>query len=151
MRKRIVLPNDTLNVLLQFGDIDTVVNKILELVEQELIPIDNLPVAKTGCSIDKKVTINITNQWYIETCINMRSVKLKRILQYFVDNELFNEFNWTIVHYKRNDALCALNYAHSYLIDCSRLSEKYRDVILNIAQQVGELCEVMQNERIVQN
>lgn len=151
MRKRIVIANDTLNVLLQFGDIDTVVNKILELVEQELIPMDNLPVANASNVPCKKVTVNITNRWYVETCMLLRSVKLVRILQYFVDNELFNEFNWTIVNYKRNDLLVALNYAHAYMIDAVRLTDKYKSEVQSIAKEIGELCEVLQNERIIQD
>lgn len=145
MKKRLVLPAETVNILNQFGDIDTVVNKVLDLVENGYIPAFNLPVACSSNVPMRKITVHITNKWYMD-CITQnisRSISLRRILQFFVDNELFSEYNWQIVRKQRDDFKIALSEGVTNLITAATrtTNQAIRDKLYNIIVQLHMMEE----------
>lgn len=153
MKQRITLPTETIKILEQYGDIHTVVDNILDLVQTGAIPTDNLPQACASDTTVKKITVHITNDWYIESYLANNKICLKRLLQYFVDNELFNEFDWKPVNtsHKQDKVLLDLIHAMTYLLDASTRTVEHRTKILDIAFEIKNLHEVIKNERAIQN
>lgn len=99
MKKRVVLPTETVLILEHFGTLSDVTNRILSLVESGDIDIGCLPPANiANYSNKKKVNIDITNNWYLSNEINGNTLSITRLLQYFVDNELYNDLQWEAVN-----------------------------------------------------
>ena len=80
-----------------FGNIDEVVNKILDAGSQGLIDIMQKPVApeKKG---GRYYNINVVNEEYISLVetygLKSSKISLRRLLYWFVENEIYNELGW---------------------------------------------------------
>lgn len=152
MKKRIVVPITTLEILLQFGDIDTVLDDILSLVENGDISTE-LSSAHTTCQPCKKITVNITNQWFIDLVNDGQPISLVKLLQYFVDNELYNEFNWQPKQFNvTQDKFASLiEQAQDNIIKAISIRP---DRALQLAQAHRRLADILkevQNERVLQD
>lgn len=99
MTLSVYLSHDVHQILLCYGSLDDVVNKILDAGTQGLIDIMEKPSApeKRGGTYYK---VNIKNQDYIsliETYSSKSSIiSLRRLLYWFVDNEIYEELGWEI-------------------------------------------------------
>ena len=91
------LHSDIVNVLLTFGDLDDVVNRILDASDEGYFDIANKPQCRNreGCS---RYDIRITNENYLRMLKTMgvknKSISLRRLIYWFVDNEVYNEIGW---------------------------------------------------------
>lgn len=150
MIQRVTLPINTINILSQFGDISIVVNKILDLVEQNVISVSNLPSANTTHCKCKKITLTITNQYYISAYDAGNKISLVRLLQYFVDNELYAEFDWDIkdnVDDAKLNVILDLLHVQSVLVRlCAH--RKYYDILRPVLTQVEAATKEIENECI---
>lgn len=101
MRYRITLSDEVLEVLSWFGDLSTVVNKILEAGEECVFDIENCP-SYEEYGKQHRVFVNVTNQNYLELVerygVRSHRASLRRIINYFVNNEVYNDLGWEIVN-----------------------------------------------------
>ena len=98
-------------VLMCYGDLSEVVNKILEASEQGLFDVVDLPrcPARDGAS---RYTVNITNEYYLNLLetfpINSPRISIRRILYWFVEQEIYDELGWEVTkeyHNKEKEKL----------------------------------------------
>lgn len=107
--QRVYLPEEVYDTICVFGKFNDVVNKIIELFEDDSVSVDlenlpNYPVAK-----DKRHVVRVYNDWYAEMneYYGERSHKysLRRMLCYFVYEEFYNDYDIstgpTTTHFER--------------------------------------------------
>ena len=153
MRKRLVLPIETINILKQFGDIDTVVNKILDLAEQEELPIYDINCDAISNYQCNKITVNITNTWFIELLTNTNvhpKPSIAKFLQYFVENELFDNYELTAITELATTEITAIRQAQNYLSIAAN-HWKCHDEIILIINELNSIAKRLQNEYTVSN
>ena len=94
----IYLHKEIANTLKTFGDLEKVVNEILFAGAEGAYDITNKPncVSREGA---RRYEINITEPEYLELLktypINSSRISLRRLLYWFVENEIYNDLNWT--------------------------------------------------------
>ena len=85
-----------LEVLKAFGDLNTVVNKILECTSQT-VDIGSLPVAPASKEC-KRVEVVIEEPTYLSYIQTMgrksKKLSLKRLIYWFVNNEQYNDYGF---------------------------------------------------------
>ena len=132
-----------------FGDLSTVVNRILQAGADGLIDIMDKDACpdKDGC---EHCRIDITEPNYLELYKTYgpknRRISLRRLLYWFVENEIYDELGWQTVNTKIIDkqaisfkkkldaATTELTYAMSYTSSTS-----VKDKLIDIVSQIGEL------------
>ena len=132
-----------------FGDLSTVVNRILQAGADGLIDIMDKDACpdKEGC---EHCRIEITEPNYLELCAmygpKNRRISLRRLLYWFVENEIYEELGWQTVNTeivdkrailfekKLNAAVTELTRAKSYASSVS-----IKDKLTDIISQIGEL------------
>lgn len=89
-----------IETLEQFGDLSDVTNRILRLAADGYYDIHNKPACppRKGCVY---CAIDVTEPTYLAE-YNLRgpldrSISLRRLLYWFVDNEMYNELSWQVV------------------------------------------------------
>lgn len=86
------------DTLKQFGSIDDVVNRVVDMGMDGTLCIENLPKAPPRTTGMVQLHINIENREYNEliACHGSRSstYSLRRILYYVVDNEILVDMGW---------------------------------------------------------
>lgn len=142
----IYLPESTLSILRYYGDVDKVVNKILEEFYTRQIDFQNAPsgVPRTYC---KRVSINITYKPYIEdvevTGIKNKSLSLSRIVQLFIDGGYYNEFGWKMC--TKNPDNAAIYKRIIFLENNSKFlvknNAKYADELMKLLEKMRLLYE----------
>lgn len=114
--RRVTLPKDVYDIICCLGDFDTVVNNIIDLYEEDAIPVDvenmpNYPKQKDG-----RYNVNIHNLWYAEMLeeygYTSSKYSLRRMLCYFVYEEYYNEFDVSSnsTELKSTEALKRVNF-----------------------------------------
>ena len=149
MLKRIILPIETISILEQYGDIDTVVNKILDLAEQELVPLFDLPPSSSNEIKVRKISVHIYNKWYINVILAGKfNISLRRMIQYFVDNELFNEFNWQIVKRDRDAIRVNISNAQTHLVNAAQIAytNKNYELYSSLTKIVTSLSDISEDK-----
>ena len=127
--RRVYLPDEVYDVLCMFGDFDDVVDRILTLYEEEAISVDveHLPNYANHCDTRRKV--RIYNRWYEELLeyygASSTKYSLRRMLCYFVYEELYEEYDMTITRQsdKLNEALIKLEKIARRVEQCNRTSQ----------------------------
>ena len=132
-----------------FGDLSTVVNRILQAGADGLIDIMDKDACpdKDGC---EHCRIDITEPNYLELYKTYgpknRRISLRRLLYWFVENEIYDALGWQTVNTKIIDkqaisfkkkldaATTELTYAMSYTSSTS-----VKDKLIDIVSQIGEL------------
>ena len=97
MKVSIYLHKEIYNTLKMFGDLNDVINKVLEAGAQ-----GNFDVTDKPNSIDrigaKRFNVTITEPDYLGLLeiypINSSKISLRRLLYWFVENEIYNELGW---------------------------------------------------------
>lgn len=95
MQHRVRLNTYVIQILEQFGELSYVANKAIhEMLERDILPTEQVYVDES-----KRVMLTITTPLYDEYVqsqgIHSNTISISRMLQHFVDNELYVDFNWT--------------------------------------------------------
>lgn len=97
MEVKVSLPKDVLEVMKQFGTPSEVADRILVAGEEWYFDMENCPAYESNCR-NVRVSLTITNQYYEELVLmrgeHSNKVSLRRIISYFIYNELYNELGW---------------------------------------------------------
>lgn len=107
----IYLHKEIANTLKTFGNLEEIVNKILIAGAEGAFDITNKPncLSREGA---KRYEINITEPEYLELLktypINSSRISLRRLLYWFVENEIYNDLNWVPINNYINDGKIAL-------------------------------------------
>lgn len=146
MKMSIYLHKYVVDILKTFGELTSVVNKILQEGENGTLQLTDLPACKNRNGAGR-YEIDITNKWYIgllyESPLNSPRVSIRRILYWFVDFEIYNELGWKAVNafedssQKRNlkiinDVTGGLYKLKTLNKNDCRLSERIDDVIESV-------------------
>lgn len=87
------------DILNSFGGLEAAVNKIVDAAMAGTISYESLPTAPDRAGIPR-IDILIKNEDYISQCDalgrNNKNISLRRLIYYFVDNELFEELDWEL-------------------------------------------------------
>lgn len=101
MQFSIYLHKDIIQTLKCFGDLNTVVNKILEEGANNKIDIMNRPACRSREGATKYL-IDITEPVYLELYEEFgpynQSISIRRLLYWFVENDIADELGWKIVN-----------------------------------------------------
>lgn len=150
MKIKLVVPNDTYSILCQLGPVDEVVNKIAKLVGMEEIPYDDLPLVG-GRNGQKQFFVDITDEDFLALyelqVLVHRPIRMRRVVQYFVDNELYNDPIWAdmpIVKVSKTDSRAAKLSDIVIQLASMRTWHPYEK---NISQAIESLREVVNAER----
>lgn len=101
MTMHLHLHHRLVETLEQFGSLSEVTNRILQLAAEGVYDIHNLPPCppRKGCLY---CSIEVTEPTYLAEYEARgpldRSISLRRILYWFVDNEIYNELSWQPVN-----------------------------------------------------
>ena len=97
MEVKVSLPVDVLEIMKQFGTPSEVTDRILAAGEEWYFDMENCPAYETSCR-NVRIPITVTNQYYEELVFtrgeHSNKVSLRRIISYFIYNELYNELGW---------------------------------------------------------
>lgn len=97
MEISVYLHNDIIDTLKMYGDLDDVINLILDAASEGKLEIENKPVCREREGA-RRLNVNITNQDYLqllETYGNRsNTISLRRLLYWFVENEIYNDLEW---------------------------------------------------------
>lgn len=99
MNVSIYLHKPIVNLLRCFGDLSDVINKILDAGDQGMFDIMDKPSCESreGAS---RYTVNITNTTYLsllnEYSVNSPRISLRRLIYWFVENEMYIELDWSM-------------------------------------------------------
>ena len=151
MKFSIYLHKPIADTLKCYGDLSEITNKILSLGEQGLIILTDKPNVpdRQGAT---RYDIEVTNESYLSLVksypINSCRVSLRRLLYWFVENELYNEFGWKIVNsYVDTDKLKQVKKVDKCLELIERLHNTcpYEDLCNEIVEKLNTLKEVIKN------
>lgn len=97
----VYLHKDRADVLKTFGTLDEVVNRILDACDEGAFDIEGKPECepRDGAA---RYNIKITNESYINMLqsfgVKSKRISLRRLLYWFVDNEVYDELGWETVN-----------------------------------------------------
>lgn len=150
MKLSIYLHKDIADRLKCFGKLNDVVNSILKECESGNIDWYNKPLCppREGAA---RYNIEITNLAYLKELtqypINSPVISLRRLLYWFVENEVFNDLGWIQLHeyvdsntkYLEKSVSNAVNALQRlYLVDAdSDRQQAIADIIDNIGELYG--------------
>ena len=101
MQFSIYLHKDIVQTLKCFGDLNTVVNKILEEGANNKIDVMNRPACRSRDGATKYL-VDITEPTYLELYAEFgpynQSISIRRLLYWFVENDIADELGWKIVN-----------------------------------------------------
>lgn len=146
MKFSIYLSNNVIDVLECYGPINDVVNKILECGAEGLFDIMDKPTPPPKEN-GKQVIVDVTEPNYL-ALVDMYSVKssrisLRRLLYWFVDNEVYVELGWEGVQkYKDSNAekaLTLLSNIKLYLYRLEKLTTNCDDQLSNIRNELNTM------------
>ena len=147
MKQSVYLHNYVTDVLLTFGDLNDVINKILDASDEGHFDITDKPSCESreGAS---RYNVNITNQTFIQM-IKMygeknKSLSLRRLLYWFVDNEIYNDLGWEPIrdYIDKDDKIfnCILDDLLSTLDKLwFKCKEREEGVVTNVKDLLNEL------------
>ena len=91
------LHDDIVDVLLTFGNLNDVVNKILDEVDEGNIELENKPECRLRGDA-KRYNIEIYNESYIQALlvhgVRSKTISLRRLIYWFVENEIYVDLGW---------------------------------------------------------
>lgn len=150
MKQSIYLHKPIVAILRCYGSLDDVVNKILQSAADGQFDVTNKPAApnRTGAG---RYDIEITEPNYLEL-LNIygpfsSTISLRRLLYWFVENEIYNELGWEQVteyedkrvklfNTKLSNALNEMEKAKSYALN------EYKDEIECIVNDIKRIKEL---------
>jgi hypothetical protein len=136
----IYLHKEIANTLKTFGTLEEVVNRILIAGAEGNYDITNKPncVAREGA---RRYEINITEPEYLELLktfpINSSRISLRRLLYWFVENEMYNDLNWAPVNNYIDEGRININrIIKSAETDLIRLNKRLQYELKNECQEI---------------
>lgn len=138
MQETIKLPKYVIDILSLYGDLNIVVNNIIDMAMLGELGMEVEKLSNPCCDAPQSnYTFTIFNEDYCELKKSYgrtsSRLSLRRILLYFVDNELYAEAGWTIV--KRPPEHCAVDIQKwGAIID--KLEELQSDVRVQCNEQI---------------
>lgn len=109
MKLSIYLHSDIVDVLKTYGKLDDVVNSMLDAADEGEFEIENKPSCRPRDGAGR-YDINVTNATYLSLLntygVKSKAISLRRLIYWFVENEIFNEIGWdTVNDYVDRDTL----------------------------------------------
>lgn len=101
MKISIYLHNYITDVIKTFGTIEEVVNRILDAADEGLIELEDRPVCepREGAS---RYDVEVTNENYLQLLqvygVKSKRISLRRLIYWFIDNEVYNDLGWEPVN-----------------------------------------------------
>ena len=101
MKISIYLHSYITDVIKTFGTIEEVVNRILDVADEGLIEIEDRPACepREGAS---RYDVEVTSENYLQLLqvygIKSKRISLRRLLYWFVENEVYNDLGWEPVN-----------------------------------------------------
>ena len=133
MIQSIYLHKEIVDVLRSFGNLELVVNQILAYGSEGYYEVTDKPPAPPRDNAGR-YSINITEEGYLQLLeiypINSPKISIRRLLYWFVENEVYDELGWKINTYcnKNNDN--TINSIKNIILSIteltSQLEEKYK-------------------------
>lgn len=134
-----------------YGNLEEVVNRILDAGTAGLIDIMDKPACppRDGAS---RYVIDITNADYIDLSINYPpnscKLSLRRLVYWFVENEIYNELGWTMVndYVSINDRICnnhitaAIQHMEKSLHYMTSLNDEANEIIYKLKALLEARC-----------
>lgn len=151
MKFSIYLHKPIADILTCYGDLSDVVNKILSLVDEDIISIFNKPAApdRQGAG---RYEVDVTNESYLEIIksypVNSSQISLRRLLYWFVENEIYYEVGWKPVRmYVNKDKERELKRIQAAYdnVERVRLKTSYTTLCDEILEKLNTLKEVIKN------
>lgn len=146
MKISIYLHKEIIETLQCFGTLDETINHILDDMSVNY-SLTDLPACPDRTNA-QRCTVDITNTEYLELLNTFGPtsprISLRRIIYYFVENELYNEFNWEF----KNEYISITNNKFNKKINSAisllETSTKYttfdtKDTILSICNTLKQL------------
>lgn len=101
MKQSLYLHNDVTDILKTYcGTIENAVDKILTAYDEGLIDIEDKPKCRSREGANR-FNVNITNETYLNMVeiygIKSKRISIRRLLYWFVENEIYDELGWEIV------------------------------------------------------
>jgi hypothetical protein len=131
MLQSIYLHKEIVNVLRSFGDLDIVVNQILAYGAEGYYEVTDKPPAPPR-DMAGRYTISITDENYLQLLeiypVNSPKISIRRLLYWFVENEMYDELGWKINTY------------------CNKNNDDTLNNIKNIIRSITELASVMEDK-----
>lgn len=101
MKLSIYLHKDRVEILRTYGNLSDVVNKILDASDEGYFDVENKPECepREGAS---RYDIEVTNENYLAMLkvygIKSKTISLRRLIYWFVDNEIYSDIGWECVN-----------------------------------------------------
>ena len=136
MKLSVYLHDYIVNIITCFGTLDEVTNKLLDAYEEGIINIEYLPTCpyRGDC---RRYEINVENENYINLILTYGATSprysLRRLLYWFVDNEIYNELEFEKV-------------------SVSRFNDNYNmklQAIINKLEKLTRICNKTEKEQIL--
>lgn len=96
----VYLHKDKVDVLKMFdSDLSQAINKMLDAADQGYFDVEDKPECESrdGAS---RYNVNVTNESYLQLLqtfgVKSKRVSLRRLIYWFVDNEIYNELGWEV-------------------------------------------------------
>lgn len=101
MKLSIYLHSDIVDVLKTYGKLDDVVNSMLDAADEGEFEIENKPACRPRDGAGR-YDVNVTNATYLSLLntygVKSKAISLRRLIYWFVENEIFNEIGWETVN-----------------------------------------------------
>ena len=127
MKVSVYLHKEIIETLRCFGNLDEVVNHILDDMSANY-SLTDLPACPDRTNA-QRCTVDITNTEYLELLSTFGPtsprVSLRRIIYYFVENELYTEFGWEFKNEYVSIANTNFNKKVANAITSLEMSKKY--------------------------
>lgn len=151
MIQKIYLHRPIVAVLKCYGELDEVINRVLSEAANGKFDIMDKPAAppRQGAGV---YAINITEPNYLELIkvysIYSPKVSLRRILYWFVENEIYNELDWEIVNNYVDKSQKIFTNKLNIIVDELEKATRYTQNEMTIATLMHICDEVKSVERL---
>lgn len=148
MIQSIYLHKEIVNTLRSFGNLDTVVNQILAYGAEGYFEITDKPPAPPR-DYASRYNVQITDESYLQLLeiypVNSPKISIRRLLYWFIENEVYDELGWKINSYcneQDNNVINNIkNVIRSIMELTSQLEEKYKPYTNKAIKELKSLEE----------
>ena len=151
----VYLHKNVSEILMCYGELSEVVNRILSLAEEGVIDIVDMPRCQPRVGATR-YDIDITSEYYLSLAKtfppNSSRISLRRLLYWFVESEVYDELGWTVKSQYDSDEkrriLRKLTTIKSDMAKLTRMLNMEEQVHANvISDYIENLEEMIKNGR----